>query len=38
MGMDRTTLTRNLKPLERDKLVTIGSDRFRKVATVGSVS
>ena len=26
MGMDRTTLTRNLKPLERDRLVSVGTD------------
>jgi DNA-binding MarR family transcriptional regulator len=36
LGMDRTTLTRNLAPLERDGLVTLrpGPDRRVKLATI----
>lgn len=36
MGMDRTTLTRNLKPLEREQLVTVlsGTDRRTREITV----
>jgi DNA-binding MarR family transcriptional regulator len=36
LGMDRTTLTRNLAPLERDGLVTLrpGADRRVKLATI----
>ncbi|HET6577668.1 MAG TPA: MarR family winged helix-turn-helix transcriptional regulator [Gemmatimonadales bacterium] len=36
LGMDRTTLTRNLAPLERDGLLTLrpGADRRVKLATI----
>ena len=34
MVMDRTTLTRNLKPLVRDGLVTIGAEQDRRVRIV----
>ena len=36
LGMDRTTLTRNLAPLERDRLVTVrpGEDRRVKLAGI----
>lgn len=30
MGMDRTTLTRNIRPLEREGLITIGQEGFRR--------
>ncbi|SDE70844.1 MarR family winged helix-turn-helix transcriptional regulator [Kordiimonas lacus] len=30
MGMERTTLIRNLKPLERDGLISISSEGFRR--------
>ena len=34
MGMDRSTLTRNLRPLERDGLVKLGSEGWRRSRTV----
>jgi DNA-binding MarR family transcriptional regulator len=34
LGMDRTTLTRNLRPLERDKLVRTGPGTDRRVRIV----
>ncbi len=34
LGMDRTTLTRNVAPLERDGLLTIGSGADRRVKLV----
>lgn len=36
LGMDRTTLSRNIKPLERDNLITImiGKDRRTQVITL----
>jgi DNA-binding MarR family transcriptional regulator len=30
LGMDRTTLTRNLKPLEKDGLVAVGNEGWRR--------
>ena len=34
MGMDRSTLTRNLTPLERDGLIRIGNEGWRRSRTV----
>jgi len=34
MGMDRSTLTRNLRPLERDGLVKLGIEGWRRSRTV----
>lgn len=34
MGLERTTLIRNLKPLERDGLVTISDEGYRRARTV----
>jgi len=34
MGMDRSTLTRNLRPLERDGLIRLGSEGWRRSRTV----
>ena len=34
MGMDRSTLTRNLRPLERDGLVKLGNEGWRRSRTV----
>src|SRR5215813_9335970 len=34
MGMDRTTLTRNLRPLEKQSLVGIGLEGWRRSRTV----
>lgn len=33
--MDRTTLTRNLKPLERRQLIYIGRERDQRVRKIG---
>lgn len=35
MVMDRTTLTRNLKPLERRKLIHIGQEKDQRVRKIG---
>jgi DNA-binding MarR family transcriptional regulator len=35
LGMDRTTLTRNLEPLERDRLVAVRSGPDRRVKLAG---
>ena len=34
MGMDRSTLTRNLTPLERDGLIRVGNEGWRRSRTV----
>ena len=34
MGMDRSTLTRNLAPLERDGLIRVGNEGWRRSRTV----
>src|SRR4051794_1693166 len=34
MGMDRSTLTRNLRPLEDEGLVTIGNEEWRRSRTI----
>jgi DNA-binding MarR family transcriptional regulator len=34
MGMDRSTLTRNLAPLEREGLIRVGSEGWRRSRTV----
>src|SRR5262245_59080808 len=34
MGMDRSTLTRNLTPLERDDLIRVGNEGWRRSRTV----
>lgn len=34
LGMDRTTLTRNLRPLERERLVEIGPEGWRRSRTL----
>jgi len=34
MGMDRTTLTRNLTPLEREGLIRLGGEGWRRSRTV----
>ena len=34
MGMDRSTLTRNLAPLEREGLIRIGNEGWRRSRTV----
>ena len=34
IGMDRTTLTRNIRPLEREGLITIGREGFRRSRTL----
>jgi len=34
LGMDRTTLTRNLRPLERKGLVTVGAGETRRVRRI----
>ena len=34
MGMDRSTLTRNLKPLVKDGLVTLGTEGWRRSRTI----
>jgi DNA-binding MarR family transcriptional regulator len=34
MGMDRSTLTRNLAPLERDGLLRVGNEGWRRSRTV----
>src|SRR6516225_6953464 len=35
LGMDRTTLTRNLRPLEREGLISIGPEGWRRSRTLG---
>lgn len=35
LGMDRTTLTRNLRPLEQDGLITIGAEGWKRSRTIG---
>jgi len=34
MGMDRTTLTRNLRPLEQEGLIAVGPEGWRRSRTV----
>src|SRR3954447_1990446 len=34
MGMDRSTLTRNLRPLEHDELVIVGHEGWRRSRTI----
>jgi DNA-binding MarR family transcriptional regulator len=34
LGMDRTTLSRNLRPLEEDGLIEIGSEGWRRSRTL----
>ena len=34
MGMDRTTLTRNLRPLEADGLIVVGNEGWRRSRTL----
>src|SRR5512144_2309251 len=34
IGMDRTTLTRNIRPLEREGLIAIGHEGFRRSRTL----
>jgi DNA-binding MarR family transcriptional regulator len=34
MGMDRTTLTRNLRPLESEGLITLGNEGWRRSRTL----
>ena len=34
MGMDRSTLTRNLRPLEKEGLVTLGTEGWRRSRTL----
>jgi DNA-binding MarR family transcriptional regulator len=34
MGMDRSTLTRNLAPLEREGLIRVGNEGWRRSRTV----
>ena len=34
IGMDRTTLTRNIRPLQREGLITIGHEGFRRSRTL----
>jgi DNA-binding MarR family transcriptional regulator len=34
MGMDRSTLTRNLAPLERESLVRVGNEGWRRSRTI----
>jgi DNA-binding MarR family transcriptional regulator len=34
MGMDRSTLTRNLRPLEKQGLVTLGTEGWRRSRTL----
>lgn len=34
MGMDRSTLTRNLRPLEKEGLVTLGNEGWRRSRTL----
>ena len=34
LGMDRTTLTRNLKPLEKEGLISVGPEGWRRSRTV----
>jgi DNA-binding MarR family transcriptional regulator len=34
MGMDRSTLTRNLAPLEREGLIRVGNEGWRRARTV----
>lgn len=34
LGMDRSTLTRNLRPLEEDGLVSVGSERWHRSRTL----
>ena len=34
MGMDRSTLTRNLRPLEKDGLIAVGLEGWRRSRTV----
>ena len=35
LGMDRTTLTRNLKPLEKEGLISVGPEGWRRSRTLG---
>lgn len=35
LGMDRSTLTRNLRPLEKDGLVSMGSEGWHRSRTLG---
>jgi DNA-binding MarR family transcriptional regulator len=35
LGMDRTTLTRNLRPLEKEGLISIGPEGWRRSRTLG---
>lgn len=35
IGMDRTTLTRNLRPLEKEGLISIGPESWRRSRTLG---
>ena len=34
MGMDRSTLTRNLRPLEKEGLITLGDEGWRRSRTL----